>query len=213
MAISFNNPPVGGSALLASQRDIIRTALELGVALGVADPTTEGVDKPIGSIGYNTDDPVKVYIKTGVLDTDWTEITAINTANLLLTNLTNLVAGSLLSSAELRNTTESVSINATSGTVPVIDFSLAHVFDVTLTDNATFTFSNPPSTGESGSFTLILRQDATGNRIPTWPASVVWAESTEPTVSNAANAVDVLTFFTTNAGTTWYGFLGGVNFG
>lgn len=79
---------------------------------------------------------------------------------------------------------------------------------VRLTGNVTFTFSGSTN-GEACSLTLILVQDGTGGRTVTWPGSVDWEAATAPTLSTAANSVDILTFVTVDGGTTWYGFLVG----
>ena len=43
----------------------------------------------------------------------------------------------------------------------------------------------------------------------TWPASVDWAGGTAPILTGAG--VDVLVFYTYDAGTTYYGFVTGKN--
>lgn len=96
------------------------------------------------------------------------------------------------------------------GTVD-IDCAAAGVQERTLTGNVTFTFSGTVS-GDACTITLILKQDATGGRTVTWPASVDWPGGTAPTVSSAANAVDIYTFITTDNGTTWYGMASGQDF-
>jgi hypothetical protein len=102
--------------------------------------------------------------------------------------------------------------SSSSGTL-TLDLENGNVFEVTLTENVTTTnFNNPPTSGNGGSFTLILKQDATGGRTFAWPSSVDWSNGVSPTISTAANAVDILTFLTVDGGTTWYGFLSGVNF-
>lgn len=111
--------------------------------------------------------------------------------------------------AELKDYSETVSTNAASGAAATINIESGNVHQVTLTDDCTFTFSNPPSSGKAGSFTLILKQDATGGRSITWPSSVKWSGSSAPTLTTSSNSVDILTFMTTDAGTIWYGFLGG----
>lgn len=118
-----------------------------------------------------------------------------------------------LSRPELKDYAETVVTNATSGSAATINLESGNVHDVTLTDNCTFTFSNPPASGKAGSFTLVLKQDATGSRGVTWPASVKWSEATAPTLSLTASAIDILTFFTTDGGTNWYGFASGVAMG
>jgi len=75
----------------------------------------------------------------------------------------------------------------------------------TLDANCTFTFTGATS-GLVAAMVLELTQDATGSRTVTWPGSVVWPGGAAPTLSTAAAAVDVLTFFSRDGGTTWYGF-------
>jgi hypothetical protein len=69
----------------------------------------------------------------------------------------------------------------------------------------TFTFTGATS-GLLASMVLELAQDGTGGRLVTWPGSVVWPGGVAPTLSVAASAVDILTFFSRDGGTTWYGF-------
>lgn len=88
-----------------------------------------------------------------------------------------------------------------------LDLSTTNIYNLTLTGNTTFTFSNPPASGTLYSLMIIAKQDATGSRIITWPASVKWPNASAPTLSTGANAVDVLNFFTVDGGTTYYGAL------
>ena len=93
------------------------------------------------------------------------------------------------------------------------DFSLTNgnTHWTTLTGNATFTFSYPVASGDVSTLTLIVTQDGTGSRTIAWPGAVDWAGGTAPTISTAANAVDIFTFITHDAGTTWYGFAAGLD--
>ena len=77
-----------------------------------------------------------------------------------------------------------------------------------LTENVTYTFSNPPSSGKTTSFTLKVIQGSTARTI-TWPSAVDWAAATAPTLSTTNDAVDVFVFMTHDGGTTWYGFTAG----
>lgn len=77
-----------------------------------------------------------------------------------------------------------------------------------LTENVTYTFSNPAASGKVSIFTLKIIQGATERTI-TWPASVDWAAATAPTISADNDAVDVFVFMTHDGGTTWYGFTAG----
>lgn len=69
-----------------------------------------------------------------------------------------------------------------------------------LTANTTFTFTAPPG---PCNLVLMLIQDATGSRTVTWPAAVKWPGGTAPTLSTAANAEDIVTFYYN--GTNYYG--------
>ena len=70
---------------------------------------------------------------------------------------------------------------------------------------------DPPASGRSFGFTLKIVQDASASGFTvSWPAAVVWPAALAPTLTTTANAVDVFTFFTSNNGTTWYGFTAGL---
>jgi hypothetical protein len=102
--------------------------------------------------------------------------------------------------AAVTSTSNAVTVNCEAG----------NSFSHTLTENTTFTFSNPPTTGTSYAFTLKLVQDASASGYTvTWPASVDWPSATAPTLTATASAVDVFVFYTHDGGTTFYGFVAG----
>jgi len=73
-----------------------------------------------------------------------------------------------------------------------IDWRLGNKFEFTFgAQNDVFTFTAPTN---PGNFMLWLIQDATGSRTITWPATVRWPGGTAPTLSTAANAVDIVSF-------------------
>ena len=85
-----------------------------------------------------------------------------------------------------------------------------NAFSHTLTENTTFTFSNPAASGKVSAFTLKLVQDASASGFTvTWPAAVDWPAATAPTLTATASAVDMFVFITHDGGTTWYGFTAG----
>jgi len=87
-------------------------------------------------------------------------------------------------------------------------------FSHTLTENTTFTFSNPAASGKVSAFTLKIVQDASASGYTvTWPASVDWSSATAPTLTATASAVDYFVFITHDGGTNWYGFTAGQAFG
>ena len=121
-------------------------------------------------------------------------------------------ADQIMSAVTHKDYAETCAENAASGAAATIDLNDGNVHHVQLTDNCTFTFSNPVTTGDSSSFTLILEQDGTGSRTATWPASVKWAAATAPTLTTTADRFDVLAFTTVDGGTRWYGFVAGQDF-
>jgi hypothetical protein len=99
---------------------------------------------------------------------------------------------------------ESVQTATVSASTYNIDLSLGNIFDITLGNNVTFTFTNPPSAGTSASVTIVLRQDATGNRTATFTGAL-YTDGNLPQLSTGANDIDVLTFFTINGGSSYFG--------
>lgn len=100
---------------------------------------------------------------------------------------------------------EVVNTVAASGATETLDLGDGNVHDVTLTADCTLTFAGATA-GVACSFTLLLRQDGTGGWTTTWPGSVIWAGGTAPTLDETASTTAVLTFFTLDGGTNWYGF-------
>ena len=97
-----------------------------------------------------------------------------------------------------------------SSNATTVDCEAGNAFSHTLTENTTFTFSNPPVSGTAFSFSLELIQDASASGFTvTWPAAVDWPAATAPTLTATASAKDVFVFYTRDGGTTWYGFTAG----
>lgn len=124
-------------------------------------------------------------------------------AGLTFSSGTGQLTATLLT-GRLRSYTESVTTATVSTSTANLDLSLSNIFDITLGANVTFTFTNPPSAGISQSATIILRQDATGNRTATF-VNANFSDGLAPTLSTGANEIDVLTFFTVNGGSFYFG--------
>ena len=103
---------------------------------------------------------------------------------------------------------EEVTAITSSSNAATINLRDGDNFTHTLSENVTYTFSNPAASGKSSAFTLKVTQDSTARTI-TWPASVDWAGGTAPTISTDSGAVDYFVFITTDGGTTYYGFTAG----
>lgn len=96
--------------------------------------------------------------------------------------------------------------DALSGTTPSVDVGARDTYTLTTSGNTTFTFTGAPSSGQVGTFSLIVT--AGGTHTLTWPASVDWAGGTAPDAP-ASGEKDIYTFMTVDGGTQWYGFLAG----
>ncbi len=153
-----------------------------------------------------------VLTHTGTGTTAWS--TTLTSPTIAGATLSGAVVGAdqIMSAVTHKDYAETCAENATvTGTVS-IDLNNGNVHSVTLTGNATLTFDNPVATGDSSSFTLIVKQDGTGSRTVTWPGSVAWAAATAPTLTTTANKFDVLAFTTVDGGTRWFGFVAGQDF-
>lgn len=105
-------------------------------------------------------------------------------------------------------TTPAISLGALT-----LNLENGNVFGVTLNQSVSaLTISNPSPTGTSCSFTLALTNSGGGAYTITWPASVRWSGGVSPTLTATNGKVDILTFVTWDAGSTWYGFVAGQNF-
>ncbi len=99
---------------------------------------------------------------------------------------------------------------ALSGTSPAVNCETGNSFSLVLSGNSTFTFTNPPASGTSYSFSIEIIQDASASGYTvTWPSSVDWPAATAPTLTATASAKDIFVFTTRDGGTNWYGFTAG----
>ena len=90
----------------------------------------------------------------------------------------------------------------TDGATITPDFNDSNNMVVTLAGNRTM--ANPSNLKDGASYTIIVKQDATGGRVITsFGTAYKWAGGTAPTLSTTANAVDILTFI--SDGTNLYG--------
>jgi hypothetical protein len=119
----------------------------------------------------------------------------------------------VLSRPELRDYAETSTAPGISSGILTLDFETGNVFDVVLTqDVGSLILAHPPAAGRAGSCSIILRQDATGGRTLTWPASVKWAGGSPPPITSAADAIDVYALITRDGGESWFGFPAGQDF-
>lgn len=82
------------------------------------------------------------------------------------------------------------------------DLNLEQTLELTL-DNAGLILDNPTNQKQHGYYTLVIKQDGTGGRSLTFGSNFKWKAGTVPSLSTAANAVDIISFI--SDGTNMYG--------
>ena len=98
---------------------------------------------------------------------------------------------------------ESTSVTSSSNAA-TLNLRDGNVFEHTLTENVTYTFSNPAASGKVSSFVLKIKQDASASGYTvTFPGSVDFVGGTAPTLTATANAIDTFVIFTTDGGTIY----------
>jgi hypothetical protein len=106
---------------------------------------------------------------------------------------------------------ETYSDAGNSGAALSINLANGNVQKLTLTANCTLTLTSP-ATGAMRSVTLLVFQDATGSRTITWPGTVKWGTAGAPTLTTTASKMDLVSLFTIDGGTNWYGVAGAQGF-
>ena len=109
--------------------------------------------------------------------------------------------------------------NATTATVTngsvVVDLAAGNFFTADLVGSnaniTTFTFSNPAASGSVSAWTIKQIQGSTARAL-TYPSSIHWGGGTDHVMSTANDAVDIVSFFTIDAGTTVYASIVGQAF-
>jgi hypothetical protein len=168
----------------------------------------------IAGLGANVDDwlttPSSANLVTAVTDETGSGalvFAASPTFTGTVTTAAIAMADNLLTRSVLQDyAVEGSAIGNTGGT-RTLDLTVANFFSATLNQACAFTFSNPPASGDFGTFVLELTNG--GAFAITWPVSVDWPGGTAPTLTAAG--VDQLVFTTRDGGTTWFGFVAGLD--
>ena len=169
-------------------------------ATGPTGPTGSGATGPTGASGPNS-----ITINTTTVSGGTSGHALYNNAgtvgntNILtsFTLVTPTINDGYIEEVVTANTATAYTVSLIGGTLQIL----------TLTGNCTFTFPTPTA-GQS--FTMFLKQDATGSRTVTWPATVKWPSSTAPTITSTASKGDKYVF--TADGTYWWGSNAGQNY-
>jgi hypothetical protein len=117
--------------------------------------------------------------------------------------ITDAQLGNMMTKNEVQTYTKQqyfVAVEETVTTVLAWNLDNAQSHIITIDSAVTIT----PTNMESGStYVLVIKQDATGSRLVTWDAAFLWAGGIIPTLSTAANAIDLFTF--SSDGTNLFG--------
>lgn len=179
---------------------------ELRIYTSGAEDTT--VDN--WSIDVSTDD-LRIFNSLGDMSAEFivnggVKLRYDNSVKFETTTLGADVSGELI--ADSYNETYAAVTSSSNATT--VNCHNGNAFSHTLTQNTTFTFSNPPASGTAFTFSLEIIQDSSASGYTvTWPSSVDWPAATAPTLTATASAKDVFVFYTRDGGTNWYGFTSG----
>ena len=104
-------------------------------------------------------------------------------------------------------------VAVTSSATTTLDISLGNVFNLTHNTNITvLNVTNPAASGTCTSITIIRTKDVGSTaRTIVWPAAFIWPGGAEPVLTQTSSAVDIITAFTTNGGTTYFAFAVGLD--
>jgi hypothetical protein len=207
--------PVGKTVLVYNNGTDVVTAVDhipsltLGAALPVASGGT-GITSLGTGVATFLGTPSSANLAAALTDETGTGVAVFGT-NPTLTGVTlageAACADNLVTRATLKDYAIEGSAIGNTGATSTIDMAVANFFSATLDQACTFTFSNPPASGDFGAFVLELTNG--GAFAITYPASVDFPGGLAPTLT--ASGVDQLVFTTRDAGTTYFGFVAGLD--
>ena len=119
-----------------------------------------------------------------------------------------------VSKPKLKDYAETVNVVGSVNSSTAFDFEDGNVQTVTVAginigSTITFSLANPPASGIAGTMTVIFTNGLAHGDVA-FHSSIEWPGGVAPTLT--ASGVDIISFTTIDAGTTYYGFVGGINF-
>jgi hypothetical protein len=112
--------------------------------------------------------------------------------------------------AKLAGCYEDTAAVTPSGGVATLNYANSSVFTLTLTANASLSITNVPAS-EASSVTILVTQSG-GPWTLTYPANTKWVGGAGGIPDISGSGVHIITLFTPDGGTTWYGGVVGQGF-
>lgn len=152
-------------------------------------------------------------ITTSKLADSTSETTGVTTAKLADKAVTTpkIAAGITISYPVLTGVRETiVNIGTATGT-QTLNLHAGNIFQIRPTNNVTIAFNNVPA---SGTFVgVLIRHEGDGTaRTYTWPANTKWAYGEQPAFTSTNGKFDIVSLFTYDGGTNWFGQTIGQNY-
>ena len=211
MAINFPASPTNGDTYTYGGKTWTYDGTATKWEPNSSVPNTTATDAELNILDGATVTTAELNILDGVTATN-TELNYLDITTLGTTEASKAVTADANGVVAFDNgiSEESTTITSSSGAA-TLNMRDGTNFVHDLTENVTYTFSNPAASGKTSSFTLKVIQDSTARTI-TWPSSVDWSGGSAPSISTGANDCDLFVFITYDGGTTYYGVTAGQDF-
>lgn len=170
-----------------------------------------------GEVGLEEVSPGIFKFKIGTESTAWNSLyypVVFTVGDNSFSGVQNLNSG-ILKNPIFQNYAESVINASISNSGLTVNISSGNVFKIDLNSNITgVVITGAYPSGNSHCFTFVFNYINSGMSI-SWPSNVYWSNGSGsvPTIGSGVGRSAIMSFMTYDGGSTYYGFLGGSNFG